>query len=140
MRHIRNIATIVLFLSVSISALASSGNPKVKKNQHRAPKAYATLEGTWMHLDDHGREKEFVTFRSNGTGVKWEECDRACQQCGCQGKHKARKESFTYSVSDKKQVHIHLIEADGDHDTERLRIINDKKIIIDGDTYVRQKK
>lgn len=85
------------------------------------------LVGTWMHQDNDSRD--YYQFLSDGNGYEWE-----APKADIPG-FEPRKEHFRYSISGGE---ITFIEDDGDIDVESLKLINDNRIKIDGDTYDRQ--
>lgn len=85
------------------------------------------LTGTWMHQDDDSRE--YYQFLSDGNGYEWEAPKANISD------FEPRKEHFRYTISGRT---ITFIEDDGDVDVESLKLVNNNRIKIDGDTYDRQ--
>lgn len=85
------------------------------------------LVGTWMHQDNDGLD--YYQFLSDGNGYEWEAPIANIPD------FEPHKEHFRYSINDGK---ITFIEDDGDIDVETIKLVNDNRIKIDGDTYNRQ--
>lgn len=85
------------------------------------------LLGTWMHQDDDSRE--YYQFLTDGVGYEWDE------PLANWTDFQPRKEEFRYELNGSK---LTIYEADGDCDVETVKLINDNRIKIGGDTYNRQ--
>lgn len=87
-----------------------------------------SINGTWRHDDTRDNKYDFISFSENGKGSKWEvsKSDPAATMFDF--------EEFTYTLSGHK---ITIIEHDGDRDVETVKVINNKRIKLDGEVYDR---
>lgn len=88
------------------------------------------LRGVWMHDDRTDNDYDYLQFNTDGTGLKWEVYKNDPEA------RPHDQESFTYTLSGNK---ITFQEMDGDRDTEKIIMTSPDVIVIDKDTYNRQK-
>lgn len=84
--------------------------------------------GVWKHDSRHDDNIDYICFKANGVGEKWEVSKRDPNRTHYD------YESFRYEI---KGNYIYFTETDGEVDRERISITKAGKLRIDDDVYER---
>lgn len=122
MKNITKLIAMAVLSTMSATVFTACTNDEVE---------LMTIYGVWQHDDTNDNDIDFISFSADGTGAKWETLkgSTATDQV-------FDYETFTYTLSGNK---ITFIEQDGDRDVETIKVVNNDRIKLDGDTYDRTK-
>lgn len=126
MKNITKFILMAMLSTMGIGALNSCSNDDDTIDITRS-----NLQGIWMHDDRTDNDLEYLQFNADGTGCKWEVYKNDSEA------RPHDQESFTYTLSGNK---ITFYETDGERDVEKIIMPSPNVIVIDNDTYNRQKQ
>lgn len=124
MKNITNFILLAMLSTMGIGTLTSCDDePGIEVTT-------SNIQGVWMHDDRTDNEYDYLQFNADGTALKWEvkKSDPEARPYD--------QESLTYSLNGNK---ITFREMDGDRDTEKINMPSPDVLVIDKDTYNRQK-
>lgn len=121
MKNITNILCMALLSTMSTLTFTACSNDDVDP---------LTIHGTWMHDDTRDNDYDFISFKSDGSGAKWEVYKNDANM------ERHDYEEFSYTLEGSK---ITIIERDGERDIETLKVITNDQIKLDGEVYDRQR-
>lgn len=124
MKNITSLFAMALLSTMSMSILTSC------TSEEGLEVTLSNVQGLWMHDDRTDNEYDYLKLNADGTGSKWEVL---------KGDAEARPydlEEFTFTLSGNK---ITFFEQDGERDVETIELISLDEMVIDRDTYNRQK-
>lgn len=124
MKNITSLIAMAMLSTMSTSALTSCDNTETLDLTPQS------ITGVWMHEDRTDNDYDYIQFNADGTGIKWEVYKNAPNG------QRHDEETFTYSISGNK---ITFYEPDGDRDIETIKLKKNNELVIDRDTYKRQK-
>lgn len=124
MKNITTLIAMAMLSTLDMGAFTSCNNDSA------IDATYDGLTGVWMHEDRFDNDYDYIQFNADGTGTKWEVYKNAADG------QRHDVENFTYTVKGNK---ITFIEADGERDIETIKMKSANKIVIDKDTYTKQK-
>lgn len=123
MKNITSLFVLAMLSTMSMSSISCNNDDGLDITTNN-------LQGTWMHDDRTDNDYDYIQFNPDGTGTKWEVYKNAPDGT----KHDI--ESFTFSIKGNK---ITFYEPDGERDVETIKMKNTDEIVIDRDTFIRQK-
>lgn len=124
MKNITSLIAMAMLSTMSTCALTSCSNDETLDVTPNS------IAGIWMHEDRTDNDYDYLQFNADGTGIKWEVYKNAPDG------QRHDEETFKYSINGNK---ITFFEPDGERDVESIKMKNNNEIVIDRDTYKRQK-
>lgn len=124
MKNITNSILLAMLSTMSIGTLTSCDDePGILVTT-------SNIQGIWMHDDRTDNDYDYLQFNADGTGLKWEVNKNDSEA------RPHDQEKFTYTLNGNK---ITFSEMDGSRDTEKIVMPSPDVIVIDKDTYNKQK-
>lgn len=125
MKNITNFIFLAMLSTMGMGAFTSCSN-----DDESLDITTSNLQGIWMHDDRTDNDYDYLQFNADGTGLKWEVYKNDPEA------RPFDQETFTYKVNGNK---ITFYEPDGERDTEKIVMPTLDRIVIDKDTYNKQK-
>lgn len=124
MKNITSLIAMAMLSTMSTSAFTSCNSNVIHDITPQS------ITGIWMHEDRSDNDYDYIQFNADGTGIKWEVYKNAPSN------QRHDEETFKYTLKGNK---ITFYEIGDEPDVETIKMKNTNVLVIDRDTYKRQK-
>lgn len=124
----KNIIGTFVFALLSVSCVPTFASCDNHNSDVEISIAESDILGVWKHETLHDDDIDYICFKANGVGEKWEVSKRDPNST------RRDYESFRYEI---KGNYIYFTETDWEVDRERISLSKAGKLRIDDDVYER---